>query len=101
MKVLTGLVVSKKMQKTATVEVERVVRHRVYKKRVKRTKKYHVHDELGSLVGQKVRFVESRPFSKTKKWKIVEILSEVGKKTKGKVGKSEVGVRKKRTILNR
>ena len=75
MKVFTGKVLSKRMVKTATVAVERVVIHPIYKKRFKKTKKYHVHDELGSVIGQTVRFVDSKPYSKTKKWKIIEILS--------------------------
>lgn len=75
MKVFTGKVISTKMPKTATVAVERVVAHPVYKKRYKKTKKYHVHDEIGVLVGQKVKFVETRPISKLKKWKIMEVLN--------------------------
>ena len=62
------------MSKTATVVVERVVVHPIYKKRLKRAKKYHIHDELGAKVGDEVRFVATRPMSKTKKWKIVEII---------------------------
>ena len=70
MKVFTGYVISKKMDKTATVVVTRVIVHPVYKKRFKRIKKYHVHDEIGAKKGQKVKFVASRPFSKSKKWKM-------------------------------
>jgi small subunit ribosomal protein S17 len=71
MRIFTGKVVSKKMDKTATVVVERVVVHPVYKKRIKKTKKYQVHDTLGVKVGQVVKFSASRPYSKTKRWKIV------------------------------
>lgn len=71
MKILTGKVVSKKMAKTATVEVTRVVVHPLYKKRFKREKRYHVHDEIGVSVGQTVKFVACRPISKLKKWKII------------------------------
>ena len=78
MKIFSGVVVSKKMEKTAIVNVERVVIHPVYKKRIKRTQKYHVHDEMGTEVGEKVRFVASKPYSKTKKWKTIEIVG--GKK---------------------
>lgn len=74
MKIFTGKVISKKMQKTATVAVERIVVHPLYKKRLKRTKKYQVHDELGVEVGQTVKFVASKPYSKLKKWKIIEVL---------------------------
>lgn len=83
MKIFTGKVVSKKMQKTATVEVERVLTHPIYRKKIKRVKKYHVHDELGASIGQIVRFVASKPYSKTKKWKIIEIVEPVSDK-KGK-----------------
>lgn len=72
MRILTGKVVGKKMQKTATVEVTRVVKHPTYKKRVKRVKKYQVHDETDTRVGDVVRFTDARPISKTKKWRIVE-----------------------------
>lgn len=89
MKILKGKVISKKMEKTATVLVERVVVHPVYGKRVKRTKKYHVHDEVGTKVGQSVGFVACKPYSKLKKWKIVK--TAFGEKTKkgGKVRKKK------------
>lgn len=72
MKVLTGKVVSNKQQNTVVVEVERFHRHPVYEKRIRRTKKYQVHTETSINVGEIVRFVETRPISKTKRWKIVE-----------------------------
>jgi small subunit ribosomal protein S17 len=93
MKVFTGEVISKKMDKTATVVVERVMVHPVYKKRIKRVKKYHIHDTLGSEVGQTVKFVASKPYSKLKKWKIIEILN---KSTASRNRKS-----KKKTVVNR
>ncbi|MBU0569634.1 30S ribosomal protein S17 [Patescibacteria group bacterium] len=71
MKIFTGKVISKKMEKTATVAVERTVVHPVYKKRMRRMKKYHVHDIFGTKVGQIVQFVASKPYSKTKRWKII------------------------------
>lgn len=73
MKIFTGKVIAKKMDKTATVLVERVVIHPVYKKRFKRTKKYHVHDEMGTELGKVVHFVACKPISKLKKWKIIEV----------------------------
>jgi small subunit ribosomal protein S17 len=76
MKILTGKVISKKAQKTAVVLVERVVPHPVYLKRLTKSKKYQVHDEKGTAVGQTVKFVACKPISKTKKWKIIEILGE-------------------------
>ncbi|MCH7729925.1 30S ribosomal protein S17 [Patescibacteria group bacterium] len=82
MKVFIGKVVSKKMDKTATVMVERVVVHPIYLKRYKRTKKYQIHDELGTNVGDKVKFSASKPYSKLKRWKIVEIVKVDKKLTK-------------------
>lgn len=82
MKIFTGKVVSTKMEKTATVAVDRVVVHPVYKKRFKRTKKYHVHDEIGVKVGDAVHFVTSKPFSKLKKWKITEVIGDRKQVTK-------------------
>ncbi len=72
MKIFTGKVISKKMEKTATVAVERTVIHPVYKKRMRRMKKYHVHDIFGTKVGQTVQFTASKPYSKTKRWKIIK-----------------------------
>ncbi|OGD63831.1 30S ribosomal protein S17 [Candidatus Beckwithbacteria bacterium RBG_13_42_9] len=62
------------MEKTATVKVDTMWQHPVYKKRVKRSKKYLVHDELGVRVGQTVRFGEIRPISKRKRWRILEVI---------------------------
>lgn len=75
MKLTTGKVISTKMQKTATVEVERIVAHPLYKKRMKRVRKYHVHDELGAKVGDLVQFAASKPISKLKKWKVLKIVN--------------------------
>ncbi len=77
MKIFQGKVISKNMEKTATVVVERVVAHPLYKKRYKRTKKYHVHDEIGVEIGQTIKFVTSKPYSKTKKWKVVEVVKPI------------------------
>jgi small subunit ribosomal protein S17 len=69
---LRGVVVSDKANKTITVLVERRVMHPVYKKFVKRSKKYHAHDEDNRCkVGDKVRIVECRPISKSKTWRVV------------------------------
>lgn len=72
MKTFIGRVVSTKMDQTAVVAVETKKIHPLYKKRVKKTKKYHAHDELGVKEGDLVKIVETRPISKTKKWRIVE-----------------------------
>lgn len=82
MKIFTGKVISKKMAKTATVAVERVVTHPIYKKRFRRIKKYHVHDETDSSVGQIVKFRASKPYSKLKKWVIIDIPTKSKKETK-------------------
>ena len=76
MKTFIGEVISNKMNKTATVMIDRVVIHPIYKKRFKRTKKYHVHDEIGVKVGETVKFVASKPYSKLKKWRIVELVKK-------------------------
>lgn len=71
MKIYQGKVVSMKMAKTLTVEVERFLAHPLYMKRFKRTKKYQVHSEKDHKLGDIVKFVECPPISKTKKWKEV------------------------------
>ena len=71
----TGVVVRAKMQKTIVVEVERLVQHPAYHKVIKKRKRYMVHDEKGvAKVGDKVRVVETRPVSKTKNWRLLEVL---------------------------
>ncbi|MDP1759915.1 MAG: 30S ribosomal protein S17 [Candidatus Woesebacteria bacterium] len=72
MKILKGKIVSIKMSKTVTVEVERFLAHPIYKKRFKRNKKYQVHSEKQLKIGEVVKFVETRPISKTKRWRILE-----------------------------
>ena len=70
-----GRVVSDKMNKTVTVLVERRVKHPLYGKVVTRSKKYHAHDENNDArQGDIVRVIESRPLSRTKRWKLVEVL---------------------------
>lgn len=74
-KVREGLVVSDVQDKTAIVEIVDRVRHRRYAKTVQRTKRLHVHDEDNQLnVGDRVRVQETRPLSKLKRWRLVEIL---------------------------
>jgi small subunit ribosomal protein S17 len=70
-----GTVVAKKMQKTVTVEVERQVRHPLYRKTIRRKQTFLVHDEAEKCkVGDIVRIIETRPISKTKRWRILEII---------------------------
>ena len=74
-KTRTGLVVSDKMQKTVVVEIERRVPHPVYGKMVTRTKRVKAHDEENSAkTGDTVRIAETRPLSKDKRWRVVEII---------------------------
>jgi len=71
----TGIVVSDKMDKSITVLVERKLKHPLYGKFVKKSKKFMAHDETNdSNIGDKVRIMEIRPMSKNKKWRLVEIL---------------------------
>jgi small subunit ribosomal protein S17 len=72
---VTGRVVSDKMDKTVTVLIERMVRHPVYGKYIRRSTKLHVHDEDNSCrLGDTVRISETRPLSKTKSWTLVEVV---------------------------
>jgi small subunit ribosomal protein S17 len=72
-----GVVTSNKMEKTITVSVERKLRHPIYGKFVKKTKKFHAHDDANACgIGDSVRIMETRPLSKTKRWRLTEILEK-------------------------
>jgi len=74
-KVRQGVVVSDKMDKTVVVLVERRTTHPLYRKIVTRSEKYHAHDETNEArVGDRVRIVETRPLSKTKRWRVASII---------------------------
>ena len=74
-KVRTGVVVGDRADKTVTVLVERRLAHPLYGKQIKRSKKYHAHDEENECrVGDTVSIMETRPLSKTKRWRVVELL---------------------------
>lgn len=74
-KVRTGRVVSDKMDKTIVVAVEKKVRHPLYGKTINRTTKFKAHDELNDAkIGDTVKIMETRPLSKDKRWRLVEIL---------------------------
>lgn len=74
-KVRTGVVVGDRAEKTVTVKVERRFAHPLYGKQMKRTKKYHAHDEANEYrVGDTVSIMETRPLSKTKRWRVVELI---------------------------
>lgn len=71
-----GLVTSNKMEQTATVQVERRIKHPIYGKYMRRSKKYHVHDEMNELnIGDTVQIKECRPLSKTKSWTLDKVLT--------------------------
>jgi small subunit ribosomal protein S17 len=71
------VVVSDLMDKTVVVEVQRLVRHRLYKRVIRRTTKCKAHDEQNECsVGDRVRIMESRPLSKTKRWRVVSVLEK-------------------------
>lgn len=71
-----GIVASDKMTKTVTVRVDRLVKHPVYRKYIKKRKKFMAHDEMGAKIGDKVRIVETRPLSARKRWRVVEIIQK-------------------------
>jgi small subunit ribosomal protein S17 len=76
-KTQVGTVTSDKMDKTVVVSVERRVQHRLYGKPVVRTKKYYAHDEDNrARIGDVVRISETRPLSKTKRWRVVEVVEQ-------------------------
>lgn len=74
-----GVVSSDKMTKTVVVRVDRLIKHPIYRKYVKRRKNFMAHDELGAGIGDKVRIVETRPLSAKKRWRVVEIIQKAEK----------------------
>ena len=73
-----GVVSSNRMDKTITVKVERKVKHPLYGKFVKKSTKFHAHDEKNECsIGDTVKIMESRPLSKTKRWRLVEVVEKV------------------------
>lgn len=76
---MQGKVVSTKMDKTVIVEVERLVIHPIYKKRVKKTNRFAAHNEIDLKLGDTVEIIQTKPYSKTKKYKV---LNKVGAKGK-------------------
>lgn len=71
-----GIVSSDKMMKTVTVRVDRLVKHPVYRKYVRKRKKFMAHDDMGAKIGDKVKIVETRPLSARKRWRVVEIIQK-------------------------
>lgn len=77
-KTRTGVVSSNKMDKTITVNVERKIKHPLYGKFLKKTTKFHAHDEKNECsIGDTVKIMEARPMSKTKRWRLVEVIEKV------------------------
>lgn len=75
-----GIVTSDKMQKTVVVRVDRVVKHPVYKRYVRKRAKFMAHNEIeGVAIGDQVRIVETRPLSARKRWRVVEVLRKASK----------------------
>ena len=73
-----GVVSSNKMDKTITVKVERKIKHPLYGKFLKKTNSFHAHDEKNECsIGDTVKIMESRPLSKTKRWRLVEVIEKV------------------------
>ena len=88
-RILTGTVVSDKTDKTVTVLVERKVKHPLYGKIIRRSKKYHAHDEDNVFkTGERVRIEETKPMSKTKTWRVLDRLQA----SKGTAIEAELGV---------
>ena len=71
-----GVVASDKMTKTVVVRVDRLVKHPIYRKYVRKRKKFMAHDEMGAKIGDKVRIIETRPLSAHKRWRVVEIIQK-------------------------
>ena len=71
-RILSGIVISSNLNKTITVNVTRRIKHKLYKKIIRQTKKYHAHDENNEFnVGDTVSIIESKPISKLKKWMVI------------------------------
>ena len=76
-KTITGIVVSDKMDKTIVVQTETLKTHPIYKKRFKKTTKFKAHDENNECgIGDRVKLMETRPLSKDKRWRLVEIIEK-------------------------
>ena len=77
-KIRVGVVSSNKMDKTITVNVERKIKHPLYGKFLKKMTKFHAHDEKNECsIGDTVKIMEARPMSKTKRWRLVEVVEKV------------------------
>ena len=76
-RILSGVVISSNSNKTITVSVTRRIKHKLYKKIIRQSKKYHAHDEKNEFgIGDTVSIIESKPISKLKKWKVISSSEE-------------------------
>lgn len=82
MKIFTGKVIGAPSDTTVKIAVERIVTHPIYMKKLKRVKNYQVHDEIGVKVGDTVKFMATRPKSKLKKWKTIEVVGNKVRRNK-------------------
>lgn len=73
-KVKTGTVISTKMLKTVVVEIKLQIKHPLYKKAITRTRNFKAHDEIGVQIGQKVKIAETKPYSKSVHYKVLEVI---------------------------
>jgi len=75
-KTRTGVVVSERMDKTVVVRVQRITRHPLYGKTIRKSKKYYVHDEKNEAkMGDRVKIMETRPISRLKRWRLAEVIA--------------------------
>jgi len=87
-----GTVIAKKMAKTVTVQVERQIRHPLYRKTIRRKQTFLVHDETERCkVGDIVRIVETRPISKTKRWRVLEVIGLTPELTASAIAEPAIG----------
>jgi small subunit ribosomal protein S17 len=78
MRTLNGKIISIKMNQTVVVLTERLIKHPIYHKQLRRSKKYHAHAEQKLAVGDEVKIGEIKPMSKTKTWKVIEVTKKYG-----------------------
>ena len=89
-RILTGTITSDKMDQTVTVLVERRVKHPLYGKIIKRSKKYHAHDAANDYrMGETVRIEETKPISKTKSWVVLDRIGEVPEEVKSQIAEDK------------
>ncbi len=99
-KVFIGTVVSDKMDKTVVVLVERLVQHPLYKKYIKKRKKFMAHDPKNMCrVGDKVKIIESRPISKRKRWQVIEIIERGKRLEEEKLPEEEILEKEEKELL--